>query len=96
MCGRSGLVCASQHSRMASHTLLPSSPSHHHRMMSQVANPATTKLARSSSRMSSASRGSSDEDQSKTAVRVGTNAPLFSHQIPIFVSKNILTRGFWV
>jgi len=65
--------------RMASHTLpVSSSPSPHHRMMSQVANPTATKLGRSSSRMSSASRGSSEEDQSKTAVRVGTHTPFFS------------------
>lgn len=40
------------------------------RIMSQPG-PAAAKLARSSSRMSSASRDSSDEDQGKTAVRVG-------------------------
>jgi Kinesin motor domain len=53
----------------------PSSP----RFMSQ-ASPAG-KVARSSSRMSSISRVSSDEDPNKTAVKVGmiTNFPLFSN-----------------
>ena len=49
--------------KMASHIRPPSSP----RIMS-----AAVKLGRSSSRMSSVSRGSSDEEQTKTAVKVGT------------------------
>jgi len=51
---------------MPSHPKPPNSP----RIMSQ-ANMAGVKMGRSSSRMSTVSRGSSEEDQSKTAVRVG-------------------------
>ena len=68
-CGRSGLQAqASQNKKMPSHTKPPSSP----RIMSQA---AAVKLGRSSSRMSSVSRGSSDEEQTKTAVKVGTFLP---------------------
>jgi len=66
-CGRSGLQ-AQHHKtkKMASHIRPPSSP----RIMS-----AAVKLGRSSSRMSSVSRGSSDEEQTKTAVKVGICPP---------------------